>query len=72
VGWNIVRDNYHGDLQAAMTAFLKLHEKYGWKEKFVKDVESVREEVRHTGGIKEKTIEDTIKRYRATIGNSGV
>ena len=36
--WHIVRDSYHGDLQAAVTAFLKLHEKYGWKEQFVKDI----------------------------------
>ena len=70
--WNIVRDSYNGDLQAAVTAFLKLHEKYGWKEQFVKDITSVREEVRRIGGIKEKAIEDTIKRHRETIGKSGV
>ena len=63
--WHIVRDSYHGDLQAAMTAFVKLHEKYGWKEQFVKDIKSVREEVRHAGGIKERVIEEGVKRYRA-------
>ena len=50
--WNIVRDSYHGDLQAAVTAFLKLHEKYEWKEQLVKDIKSVREEVHRTGGMK--------------------
>jgi hypothetical protein len=63
--WHIVRDNYHGDLQAAVAAFLQLHEKYGWKEQFVRDVESIREEVRRTGGIKERMIEESVKRYRA-------
>src|SRR5262245_37908757 len=69
--WDVVRDSYHGDLQAAMAAFLELHDKYGWKEQFVRDVASIREEVRRQGGIKEKTIEDTIKRYRKTLGKSG-
>jgi hypothetical protein len=58
--WNIVRDSYHGDLQAAVTAFLKLHEKYGWKEQFVKDIKSVREEVRRAGGIKERVIDEGV------------
>jgi len=69
--WDVVRDSYHGDLQAAMAAFLELHDKYGWKEQFVRDVTSIREEVRRQGGIKEKTVEDTIKRYRKAIGKSG-
>jgi hypothetical protein len=62
--WHVVLDNYHGDLQAAMIAFLQLHEKYGWKEQFVRDVESIREEVRRRGGIKEKDIEGAVRRYR--------
>ena len=62
--WDVVRDSYRGDLQIAMAAFLRLHDKYGWKEQFLKDVESIREEVCRKGGIKEKTIEDAIKRYR--------
>ena len=62
--WDIVQDDYHGDLQAAVAAFLDLHEKYSWKKQFVKDIKSIREEVQKQGGIKEKTIEDTIKRYR--------
>jgi len=62
--WDVMRDNYNGDLQAAIKAFLKLHEKYGWKEQLHEDVESIRSEVRRKGGIKEKTIDDAIKRYR--------
>jgi hypothetical protein len=62
--WNIVRDSYHGDLQAAVIAFLKLHEKYGWKEQFVQDIRSVREEVHRTGGINERAIAEGVKRYR--------
>jgi hypothetical protein len=63
--WHIVQDNYNGDLQAAMTAFLKLHERYGWKEQFVKDIKAVREEVYRQGGIKERVVEESVKRYRA-------
>jgi hypothetical protein len=62
--WDVVQDDYHGDLPAAVAAFLDLHKKYGWKEQFVRDIKSIREEVQKQGGIKEKTIEDTIKRYR--------
>jgi len=67
--WDVVRHSYHGDLQAAMVAFLELHEKYGWKEQFVRDVKSIREEVHRKGDIKEKDIEDAIKNiedYRKT------
>ena len=63
--WHVVRDNYHGNLQAAVVAFLQLHEKYGWKEQFVRDVEYIREEVRQKGGITEKNIEDAVRKYRA-------
>ena len=69
--WDVVRDSYQGDLETAIAAFLKLHEKYGWKEQLLKDVKSVRSEVRRKGGIKEKTIEDAIKKYRKNIGKSG-
>ena len=62
--WHVVRDNYHGNLQAAVVAFLQLHEKYGWKEQFVRDVESIREEVRQKGGITEKDVEDVVRKYR--------
>lgn len=65
--WEIVQDAYDGDLQAAIRAFLKLHKKYGWKEQLLEDVESIRSEVSRKGGIKSKTIDDTIKRYRKNI-----
>ena len=63
----VVQDSYQGDLQAAISAFLILHEKYARKEQFRKDVESIREEVRRRGGITEKTIDDAIKRYRKQV-----
>jgi hypothetical protein len=62
--WDIVRDDYGGDLQVAIKAFLKLHEKYGWKEHLREDVESIRSEVRRKGGIKAKRIDDAVKKYR--------
>jgi Arc/MetJ-type ribon-helix-helix transcriptional regulator len=65
--WEIVQDGYDGDLQAAIRAFLKLHEKYGWKEQLLEDIESIRSEVRRKGGIKSETIDDAIKRYRKSI-----
>jgi flavodoxin len=61
---DIVRDDYDGNLQAAIVAFVKLHEKFGWKEQLCEDVKSIRSEVRQTGGIKAKTIDDAIKKYR--------
>ncbi len=60
----IVQKNYHGNFQIAMTAFLRLHEKYGWKEQFREDVEAIRSAVRQQGGISSQTIEDAIRRYR--------
>jgi len=68
---DVVQQSYHGDLQAAIATFLRLHEKYGWKEQLLNDVESIRSEVRRKGGIKTKTIEDAIKRHRKNIGTSG-
>ncbi|MEZ4525879.1 MAG: hypothetical protein R2941_08170 [Desulfobacterales bacterium] len=65
--WNIVHGNYQGDSEAAITDFLKLHEKYGWKEQLLQDVKSVRSEVRKKGGISEKTIENAVKKYRIKI-----
>jgi len=64
---SVVQESYHGDLQAAISAFLTLHEKYGQKEQFRKDVESIRAEVRQRGGITQKTIDDAIKRYRKQL-----
>jgi|LGVF01.1.fsa_nt_gb flavodoxin len=66
----VVRDNYDGDLQAAITSFLKLHEKYGWKEQLCEDVKSIRSEVRRKGGIKARAIDDAITRYRSSLGAS--
>jgi hypothetical protein len=65
--WGVIQTDYNGDIQAAMAAFLSLHEKYGWKEQLRKDVASIHTEMRLRGGIKEKTIQDTIKRYRETL-----
>ncbi|MDI6793348.1 MAG: hypothetical protein QME81_10860 [bacterium] len=67
----VVQDGYKGNLQIAITALLKLHKKYGWKEQLWEDVNSVRAEVRRKGGIKLEIIDDAIKRYRNSIGESG-
>jgi hypothetical protein len=67
---DVVQKSYQGDIQIAIVAFLKLHEKYGWKEQFLKDVEAIREEVRRRGGIKAKTIDAAIKKYRKNLGAS--
>jgi len=67
---NVVQDYYNGNLQAAITSFLKLHKKYGWKERLINDVKSVRSEVRKEGGITAKEINDAIRHYRSSIGNS--
>jgi hypothetical protein len=69
--WNVVRESYDGDLQTAMQVFLRLHEKYGWKEQFLEDVESLRADMRRRGGIKEETIEDAVQKYRSHLGASG-
>ncbi|MCH8293902.1 hypothetical protein IH992_22705 [Candidatus Poribacteria bacterium] len=65
---DVVQDSYDGNLQEAIATFLKLHEKYGWKEQLFSDVKSVREEVRRTGGIKAETIDNAIKEYRQSVG----
>jgi hypothetical protein len=62
--WEIVKDDYNGDPQAAIRGLLKLHERYGWKEQLREDVESIRAEVRRKGGIKATQISDAIKKYR--------
>ena len=67
---NVVQDYYNGNLQAAISSFLKLHKKYGWKEQLIEDVESIRSEVRKKGGITDKAINDAIGQYRSSIGNS--
>ncbi len=63
----VIQESYQGDLQAAISAFLQLHEKYGWKEQLYKDVTTVRAKVRQSGGISEQTIDDAIRRYREQL-----
>jgi len=64
----VVRESYDGNLQAAIAAFLKLHDKYGWKEQLRQDVQTVRTEVRRRGGIKAKAIDSAIQKYRHSLG----
>ena len=66
----VVQDNYNGNFQVAIVTFLKLHDKYGWKEQLRKDVESIRSEVRRKGGITSQTIKQTIHKYRQPQGKS--
>jgi hypothetical protein len=46
------------------------HFRSGWKEQLLKDVQSIRSEIRRKGGIKAKTIDDMVRRYRKTMGAS--
>ena len=64
----VVRESYDGNLQAAIAAFLKLHDKYGWKEQLQHDVQAVRAEVRRRGRIKAKVINAAIQKYRHSLG----
>lgn len=65
---DVVKESYDGNLQFAIVSFLKLHEKYGWKEQLLEDVKSIRSEVHRKGGIRAKEIENAIKRYRQNLG----
>jgi len=67
----IVQEDYDGDMQTAIKALLELHEKYGWKQQLLKDIDSVRSEVRQRGGIKAKQIDEAIKRYRKKAESAG-
>lgn len=67
---DVVQSSYNGNLQAAITSLLKLHEKYRWKEQLTEDVESIRAEVSQKGGIRSKDIEKAIKKYRENIAKS--
>ncbi len=60
----MVQNQFHGNWQEAMTAFLRLHEKYGWKDQFAEDITTIRKEVRKQGGITEKAIDEAIVKYR--------
>jgi hypothetical protein len=65
---DVVQKSYHGNIREAFASFLKLHNKYGWKEQLIDDVESIRTEVQKRGGINAKTINDAISKYRKGIG----
>ena len=67
---NVVQESYNGDIQVAITFFLKLHEKYAWKEQLFEDVRSIRAEVRRTNDISASTIDEAIIKYRKSMGNS--
>ena len=67
-----VRKSYQGDLQVAIASFLRLHEKYGWKEQFLKDIEAIRAEVRKQGGISSRKVKQAITRYRTPKENQHV
>ena len=60
----VVRTHYHGDVQEAMISLLRLYDRYGWKEQFREDVESIRAEVRRHGGVSEDAIDEAIATYR--------
>ncbi len=64
--WRVIQDSYRGDLQTALTAFLWLHEKYGWKEQLARDVDAVRTELKQQGGIRQTKIDEAIRQYRQT------
>jgi hypothetical protein len=67
---NVVQENYNGNWQNAITSFLKLQEKYGWKEQLLEDVTLIRAEVCRKGGISSATIFDAIQKYRNNYGGS--
>ena len=60
----VIRDNYDGNSQSAIVTLLRLHRKYGWKERLRQNVDSVRAEVRRRGGIRPEDIDNAIKKYR--------
>jgi len=65
---DVVQNSYHGNSPFAIATFLKMHDKYGWKEQLLEDVTSIRSEVRKKGGISSNEIDNAIKRYRKNIG----
>lgn len=62
----VIRKNYDGNSQAAIVTLLELHRKYGWKEQLRQDVDSIRAEVRQSGGIRPQDIDAAIRKYRKT------
>ena len=69
---NVVQQNYNGNWQNAISSFLKLEEKYGWKEQLFDDVTMIRAEIRQKGGISSETIDEAIKKYRNSQGGTNV
>lgn len=65
----IVQEDFHGDIQSAFINFLKLHNKYGWKEQLMSDVQSIRAGVNQMGGISSHTIDEAVKAYRKSVSN---
>jgi hypothetical protein len=61
---NLVETSYQGNLETAILSLIKLHKKYGWKEQLMVDIRSIRSEVKRKGGIKAKTIDEAISKYR--------
>lgn len=55
----VVQDSYQGDSQAAISALLQLHAKYGWKEQLHQDITAIRNKVHQSGGVSEQAIDDT-------------
>ncbi len=68
----VVQKNYNGNIQVAILSFLRLHEKYGWKEQLREDVEAIRSEVHQKGGISSRAIDEAITRYRTQKETSNV
>ncbi len=65
---DVVQTRYHGNVQDASVSLLRLHDRYGWKERLRQNVESIRAEVRQQGGISKESIDEAITNYRR--GNS--
>ena len=67
----VVQKDYSGDVAVAVAALLELHDKYGWKEQLLQDVESVRAEVRRQGGVTADGIGKAVKAYRRQRHSKG-
>lgn len=61
----VVQDDYNGNLQETIVAFLQLYEKDGWKEQLSHDVTSIRAGIEAQGGIRPEDIDDAIRAFRA-------
>ncbi len=69
--WQIVLDDYSGDVLAAMEVLLRLYDQHGWKERLHDDVESIRSEVRRKGGVSSNDINSAIEKYRKGQHSTG-